>query len=152
MKISSEELKMNLKMKENWSSREFKNASDAIKGYKLEIACKPSDLQNLRELLSAKRGFLLVMLANPNLLEHESFTDLLWAIFHFTDELLARGDFAVLPQSDIDHLNKDLRRAFEAMLSVWIIYMAHLKTDYPYLFSLELRRNPFGGDKKIIIH
>jgi len=30
---------------------------------------------------------LLGLLGNPNLLEHDSFTDLLWAVFHLMEEL-----------------------------------------------------------------
>lgn len=147
MKIGSEELAPNLKFKENWSLREFESAVAAIEGYHLEISCTALDFAKLKAMLSEKRPFLLLMLSNPNLLEHESFTDLLWAIFHLTDELLARESLEELPQSDAAHLNNDVKRAFNAMLSVWLIYMAHLKTDYPYLFSLELRRNPFGEGK-----
>ena len=34
------------------------------------------------------------LLENPNLLEHASFTDLLWAVSHLTEELLHRSDLA----------------------------------------------------------
>jgi hypothetical protein len=91
------------------------------------------------------------MLSNPNLLEHEAFTDLLWAVFHLTDELQARGEMSELPKSDLVHLNFDVKRVFNSMLSVWVIYMAHLKMEYPYLFSLEMRRNPFSGENNVII-
>jgi voltage-gated potassium channel len=91
------------------------------------------------------------MLVNPTLLEHEVFTDMLWAVFHFTDELLARDSITDLPSSDIMHLNYDAKRAFSALLVQWIHYMSHLKTDYPYLFSLETRRNPFNGSDDIIV-
>ena len=44
-------------------------------------------LVNLHNFLAKKREILLHLLENPNLLEHESFTDLLWAVFHLSDEL-----------------------------------------------------------------
>lgn len=149
--IKSEALKMSLKIKENWSAKDFKKAADAVEAYNLEVSCTATELESLRVLLSEKRGFMLLMLANPNLQEHEAFTDLLWSVFHLTEELQARGDLKELPESDLKHLNLDLKRVFNATLSVWVIYMAHLKSDYPYLFSLELRRNPFIGDSSVIV-
>jgi hypothetical protein len=86
---------------------------------------------------------LLGLLENQNLLEHERFTDVLWATFHLLEELMARPEFAGLPKSDLDHLAGDMRRAYQNILCQWIDYMRHLKTAYPYLFSLALRTNPF---------
>jgi hypothetical protein len=37
----------------------------------------------------------------------------------------------------------DARRAFNALLAEWIIYVQHLKSDYPYLFSMVVRTHPF---------
>ena len=39
-----------------------------------------------------KRDFLLRLLENPNLLEHDSFANLLLAVFHLTEELAQRRD------------------------------------------------------------
>ena len=80
---------------------------------------------------------------NPNLLEHESFTDLLWAVFHLTEELENREDFEKIPGTDYEHLIRDTQRAYNAMIFEWIAYMNHLKNNYPYLFSLAVRTNPF---------
>jgi hypothetical protein len=41
-------------------------------------------------ILLSKRDFLVALMENPNLLEHESFTDLLWAVFHLVEELAVR--------------------------------------------------------------
>ena len=82
------------------------------------------------------------LLANPNLLEHDTFTDLLWAVFHLVEELAARQEFTNLPKSDFDHLSGDIKRAYSQLLIEWLAYMKHLKDDYPYLFSLAVRMNP----------
>ena len=86
------------------------------------------------------------LLGNPNLLEHDKFTDLLWSVFHLTDELVYREDFAGLPAADLQHLAQDLRRAFHLLVLEWLAYMQHLKHDYPYLFSLAIRTNPFDAE------
>jgi len=83
------------------------------------------------------------LLDNPNLVEHESFTNLLFAILHLTDELANRHDLARLPESDYEHISEDIKRAYSQLMLQWLDYTKHLKRDYPYLFSLALRINPF---------
>jgi hypothetical protein len=67
-------------------------------------------------------------------------------VFHLTDELVYREDFAGLPAADMQHLGQDLRRAFQLLGLEWLAYMQHLKRAYPYLFSLAIRTNPFDPD------
>jgi hypothetical protein len=92
----------------------------------------------------AKKQFLLSLLGNPNLLEHEAFTELLWAVFHLAEELGNRRDVSSLPQSDYDHLIGDIKRVYVLLGAEWLSYMRHLQENYPYLFSLAVRTNPFN--------
>ncbi len=85
---------------------------------------------------------MLTLIGNQALLEHETFTDLLWAVTHVTEELHARGDFEHLPPTDRAHLAGDLRRAYALLGVEWLDYMRHLRTQYPFLFSLAVRTNP----------
>ena len=103
----------------------------------------------MKDFLNRKEAFLLRLLENPNLLEHETFTDLLWAVFHFTEELDSRTDTKQLPVSDLKHLSGDIKRAYVLLISEWLSYMKHLKTDYPYLFSLAVRTNPFNPEASV---
>ncbi|HUU31115.1 MAG TPA: hypothetical protein VMY69_03350, partial [Phycisphaerae bacterium] len=107
------------------------------------------NLVALRDFLVSKRPFLLALLENPNLLEHEGFTDMLWAVFHLTEELARRRDLAAGPDSDREHLAGDIRRAYGRVLAEWLLYLAHLKRDYPYLFSLAVRTNPFDPQARV---
>lgn len=84
------------------------------------------------------------LLGNPNLLEHEAFTELLWAVFHLAEELGNRRDVSSLPQSDYDHLIGDIKRVYVLLGAEWLSYMRHLQENYPYLFSLAVRTNPFN--------
>jgi len=80
------------------------------------------DLILLREFLLSKREFLLRLLENPNLFEHESFTDLLWAVFHLTEELDFREDkLAQIPDSDYKHLGGDLKRVYSLLIQQWLL-------------------------------
>jgi hypothetical protein len=100
------------------------------------------DLASLKEFLSEKKVIMLTLLENPNLLEHDVFTDLLWAVMHLMEELQARRSLTGLSERDFDHLSGDLKRAHTHLLAEWITYMQHLHDDYPYLYSLAVRMNP----------
>ncbi len=84
-------------------------------------------------------------------MEHERFTDLLWAVHHLEEELEARTTLTELTPADEAHLEVDVRRAFNALLAEWVLYVQHLKTDYPYLFSLVVRTHPFQDSPSPIV-
>jgi len=126
----------------DWSKPDFARARTQAKKYDYTVNIQQGNLEGLRGFLIGKRGFLLRLLENPNLLEHESFTNLLWAIFHLTDELAYRVDVSKLPATDYEHLANDMKRAYGLLVSEWIAYMQHLKDSYPYLYSLAVRTNP----------
>jgi len=140
-----------LRVGPQWTNRDFAEAENFLKLHQIEIDCRLGDLAELKKFLIAKRNFMLGLLENPNLLEHDDFTDLLWAVFHLTEELDARENLEELPQSDLDHLASDIRRVFHALTRQWVLYIQHLKADYPYLFSLALRKNPMNPDARVVV-
>nr|WP_319539587.1 hypothetical protein [uncultured Methanospirillum sp.] len=117
--------------------------------YQVQISC--ADLIELRSILIEKEDFLVRILENPTLLEHEAFTDVLQAVFHLTEELKHRGDCSDLPDSDIRHLSGDITRGYAHMIPVWISYLEYLKINYPYLFSLAARTNPFTEKEDAVV-
>lgn len=138
-----EKIRGDLIMTDRWSREDFVNLEKRLETIDYKMDSQRGDLEGLRQFLGAKRDFLLRLLENPNLLEHEEFTDLLWGIVHLSEELTFRKDLAALPKTDHAHLSVDMRRAFTRIVRGWIRYMAHLKKDYPYLFHLAVRTNPF---------
>lgn len=130
---------------DNWSEKEFRKTYKKLKRHDYGVDIARGDLGRANDLLKEKRQFMLNLLENPNLLEHESFTDLLWAIFHLTEELGHRKDLKSLPETDYEHLAGDIKRAYSQLISEWLDYMKHLKYSYPYLFSLAMRTNPFDS-------
>lgn len=115
----------------------------AVKEFKFDIYANPAKLNELYSVLRKYKDYTLNMLANPNLLEHDSFTDMLWAVFHVADELHTRGDFDSLDKNDIDHLSNDILRAYRAIIVEWINYMSYLHDEYPFLYALAIKKNPF---------
>lgn len=149
---SPEELTGRLRITPQWGGREFREAVAFLNSHDLRVDSRHGDLSFLKNFLLARRDFLLRLLENPNLLEHDEFTDLLWAVFHLLEELTARESFSGLPPSDLEHLSGDIKRAAVHLLREWVIYMKHLKKDYPYLYSLAVRMNPMNPEAGAVVY
>ena len=133
----------------DWSNKEFIRIKKQLERHDAHIDIKKGNIEELKDFLIVKRQFLLNLLENPNLLEHESFTNLLWAVFHLTDELAYRIDLSSLPDTDYQHLAGDIRRVQHCLIIQWLDYMKHLKLNYSYLFSLAIRTNPFDVNASV---
>lgn len=59
------------------------------------------------------------------------------------EELSYRKDTKTLSVKDVEHLAGDIARVYNRLLPEWIEHISSLKDNYPYLFSLYLRLNPF---------
>ena len=129
-----------------WRDKDFLAAQSFLKGQDIRLDSRRGDLAALKSFLGTQKGTMLMLMENPNLLEHAAFTDLLWAVFHLIEELQARQNLDGLPESDLDHLSGDMKRAHTHLLMEWVSYMWHLKKDYPYLYSLAVRMNPMNPD------
>jgi hypothetical protein len=146
-----DQIKKDLFENNDWSNKTFSNINKHLKGYDYRVESQKGDLEGLKNFLLEKRDFLLGLLENPNLLEHESFTELLWAVFHLTEELAFRPGLKQLPETDYGHLSEDIKRAYVLLISEWLAYMKHLRDNYPYLFSLAARMNPFNPHASPIV-
>lgn len=138
-----EEIRKSLVVRGDWTDQEFDSVNRRLRKYEYGIEVSRVDLESLRSFLMLRRDFLLRLLENPNVLEHESFTEILRAVFHLSEELTKRKSVKRLPESDFQHLAGDMRRVYVQLVHVWLDYMRHLKGNYPYLFSLAMRTNPF---------
>jgi len=127
----------------DWTDLQYAKVRKELRHFDYRIDVRRSDLIELKNFLGGKRDFLLRLLENPNLLEHETFTELLCAVFHLMEELEARDDVSQLSFADSEHLAGDIKRAYVILLAEWLAYMKHLQSEYPYLFSLAVRTNPF---------
>lgn len=147
----SEKIRRELVVEADWSDREFLEVATRLKSHDYKVEARHGKIENLKAFLSGRRNFMLRLLENPNLLEHDSFTDLLWAVFHLTEELIHRHSLSELPDSDLEHLSGDIRRVYVLLVSEWLDYMQHLKRNYPYLFSLAIRTNPFDPEASPVV-
>jgi hypothetical protein len=138
-----EEIRSDLVVDAGWTREDYQRVRPLLMGRRYAVELAEIDLDELRVFLTGRRDFLIRLLENPTLLEHESFTELLRAVFHMTQELGSRSDLAELPESDRQHLRGDIVRAYSLIVGEWLDYMRHLRDEYPYLFSLAMRTNPF---------
>jgi hypothetical protein len=146
-----EDIRSELVVDAGWTREDYHRVRPLLLRRKYAIDLDRIDLGLLRGYLADRRDFLVRLLENPTLLEHESFTELLRAVFHLTEELGNRRDLSALPDSDRQHIRGDIVRAYSLIVGRWLDYMRHLKDDYPYLFSLAMRTNPFDETASAVV-
>ena len=143
-------LSKNLTVTNQWDTDAYKAAHKDINAYTYKIDIHRGDLEGLRVFLKEKQVFLLTLLTNPILMEHEAFTDLLRALFHLSEEFEHRDDLKHLPDNDYQHLSGDIKRVYVLLVQEWFAYIQYLKGNYPFLFSLAIRSNPFNPDASVV--
>jgi hypothetical protein len=131
-----------LHMDDDWDKARFTAARSWLLARPCACDARAGDLQAVADLLRDRREFLLQLVENPSLLEHQSFTELMWAVLHVGEEFTARGGAEGVTEADLDHLSADIGRAYRMLLREWVRYMQHLRADYPYLYSLAVRTSP----------
>ncbi|MFA4877739.1 MAG: hypothetical protein WC586_10020 [Methanoregula sp.] len=135
-----------------WDAARFRAEQARLSGWQCRIDPARIDLNALREFLVGNEDFLLRIIENPMVFEHESFTDLILSVTHLNEELKARSDLLHLPATDIAHISGDLERVYTRLVPEWLKYMEYLQRSYPYLFSLAMRQNPFDPMAKVEIN
>ena len=145
----TEEARKHLRIDGAWTEAHFARMQAVLRSHEPAIEAGRGDLALLKVTLEQQRDFLLRLLENPNLLEHETLTEMLWSVFHLADELAHRPSVASLSDPDLRHLENDIRRAYDWLVREWLRHMQHLKATYPYLFSLAVRTNPFDPTARV---
>lgn len=145
------EISKHLNLKENWGRKEFQEATEYAANLKIKIDHRDMKLAELKVFFAQKREFLMTLLGNPSLLEHDHFTDLLWAVTHLDEELESRSSVENLPEADLLHLAGDIERLYGRLVIEWLDYIEHLHTNYRFLYSLVLRTHPFQDNPSAVI-
>jgi voltage-gated potassium channel len=146
-----DEIRSALIVANTWSDADFIHAKEALKVHPRTLDSRTIDLRKLNEFLGHHKTFLLSLLENPQMIEHDTFIPLLLGVFHLTEELLLREQLSDLPSSDYEHLSIDINRIYGSLILEWLGYMKHLKETYPHIFSLAVRTNPFDVQASVIV-
>ena len=130
-------------VKEEYSIKDLQEVKEKLCKYEGHLVVDVRTLEKIKKILAHKRAFLIKLIENPVLLEHDTFTELLMAIFHISEEFGYREDLETLSEQDIEHLGMDVARAYNYIVVEWIIYIIYLKKEYPYLYKSAIATNPF---------
>ena len=125
---------------------DFKIAKQGMTTHKHRVDIAKIDLIKLKEILDKQEPFLVNMISNPALLEHDTFSDLLLSLFHLREELEMRcinEKQSEMKDYHLDHLRIDINRAYRHLSVEWVDYMKHLKEQYPFLYVTAIMRNPY---------
>jgi hypothetical protein len=144
-------LRQRLVVRDSWKKSDFAEMKKRMQDYTCDVEIDRIDLDTMRNFLLKNENFMLRLVENPMIFEHESFTDLILALSHLTEELKARNSLSGLPAEDTGHLGIDLRRVYSRLIPEWLRYMEYLQTHYPYLFHLAMRKNPFDASASVVI-
>ena len=147
-----EKLRTILDIKAGWRPKDFIRTVKLIESDPVEIDITPDDVAQLKHFFHEKKHFILKLLENSNLSEHNTFTDTLLAVSHLSDELSLRKNLHQIPAADLNHIKIDILRAYNGVIKEWILYLNHIKKEYPFLFSLALRSNPFNDKASVVIY
>lgn len=133
----------------NWGTKEFKEFNRVIDSHKFESNINRIQLLEISELINKNKDFLLSIITNPVLMEHEIFSDMTVALFHLKEELQDIYINTNYLCCDDAHLRDDIKNLYRLMTKNWAAYMKHLKDAYPALFVKAMIHNPFNTNISI---
>jgi hypothetical protein len=145
------ELRRELVVRDTWTPAQFRDLHAYLIKHPCSVSIDHLDRHTLQEFLFAHEEFVLRIVENPMIFEHESFTGLMLALGHLTEELKARKGLATLPPADRVHLERDANRVYATLIDEWLRYMEYIRGQYPYLFSLAMRTNPFDESATVVV-
>jgi hypothetical protein len=148
---SIDTLRQRLVVRDSWKKSDFADMKGVMQKYSCGVETDQIDLVAARDFFLKNEEFMLTLVENPMVFEHESFTDLILAISHLTEELKARDSLFGLPMADRGHLAVDFNRVYSRLIPEWLRYMEYLQAHYPYLFHLAMRKNPFDASASVVI-
>lgn len=125
---------------ENFDSLEDVERNIKIHNHAIDI--EKIDLESLENILINNRDLIINLIGNPNILEHESFAELLMAVAHLRDEIVFRKNHGFEDEDKL-HLTGDIMRVYKSITLQWVGYLKHLEKDYPYLYNAAISINPY---------
>ncbi len=128
----------------DWTLDDFKRAEEKVGKLEFLPSCSIDELADIEAFLKEKRPFLLSLIANPNVLEHERGSDILVTVFHLTDELESCRALKETSAEDLGRLRREMGQTYRLLALEWLAYLKHLKTGHPFMYSLAVRINPFA--------
>lgn len=120
----------------------LKNVELKLQNHKHNVDINKIDIYNLEDILLKNKETLINLMGNDNILEHETFTDLLMSIMHLRDEIIFMKH-NTFDDNAMIHLQVDISRVYKNITMQWVKYLYHLEKNYPYLYKNAIQVNPF---------
>lgn len=131
----------------NFNFEDLKYVRTTLTNHDYNIEIDEIDLNSIKNLLVENNNLLINLISNENLLQNQTFTDLIMSIIHLRDEILF-FESNTLEEVSKKHLENDILRVYENIVIQWVFYLEYLKKFYPFLYSNAIRVNPFLFIKK----
>jgi len=144
-----DDVKASCELNMNWKEEDFEKLGKKLRGHKYSLDASLIDIGALKKMLDANKDLLITLIANPSLLEHDSFSELLMAVMHLQEELALRYDKG-LSEFDLEHIQFDIERVYKHLGVEWTQYMKHLKINFPYLYLTALINNPYTDKDRVV--
>lgn len=134
--------------KKIWNDSDFEKIKNDIITYDFNLNINSINVEKLKRELDENRDFIINLLMNESLHEHETFTEMLMSLMHLKEELDSRWNRDIANYEEI-HIEMDMENAYKYLTIEWCQYMKYLSGNYPNLFIKALIDNPFDNrDKK----
>ena len=75
---------------DTWKKKSFEKLHNRILKHDYTVDINKVSLEDIRKNLDANKDLLISLIANENLIEHETFTEMLMSIMHLREELNTR--------------------------------------------------------------
>ena len=139
----SRELCSAMHISESWDSSDFEQAHRFVDGYAFAVAPDRTDFFALHYHLGNRHKYFLKVIENPVLMDHESFTDLILAIYHLWEELEFRTDLYQLSDEDKQYLCGIISEIYHLLTREWLLNVSYTQKHHRERFSCAVRANPF---------
>lgn len=133
-----------LSIGENWGHLEYTNARNVLINLDIKPEYRPSDLQKIKDFLNQHYAFILEIITDPVVLEHEEGVELLWSVSRLSDELnsIIVGDKNSLATEKI--VIEEAKMLYRMLAIEWLDYMEFVQHKYPLYYKTLLHTNQFN--------
>lgn len=132
---------------DTWKKKSFEKLHNRILKHDYNVDINKVSLEDIRKNLDENKDLLISLIANENLIEHETFTEMLMSIMHLREELNTRLSMD-MQEYELEHIEKDIMLAYKYLTIEWAEYMKYLSEEYPVLYCKALINNPFDTRSK----
>jgi len=127
-----------------WGKREYAAAAAFLKRYPFKIDSEKLDFYGIHYHLSTRHAYLLKIIDNPALMEHEDFTDLILDIYLLWEELDGHDDLYSLPPDARARLCELVNSIYTLLTDEWLDNARNIQEHQPARLNKIIQSNPFA--------